>query len=82
MRFYGCNYRESNAHIPFGVYLNCGGDAALETRLASSINMIFLAVFTVFTGIVAIILLILIQSISLALKFIRKRNHLNKRSRR
>lgn len=34
--------RESNAHIPIGVYLNCEGDAAIETRLENIIDTFFL----------------------------------------
>ena len=63
-RRYGCQERASNAHIPIGEYLNCGGDAALESRAETVINMDLWVIFTFPIDILIITLLVLIQVIS------------------
>lgn len=60
---YGCQERASNAHIPIGEYLNCGGDA-VESRARRVINMDLWVLFTFPIGIFVITLLVLIQVIS------------------
>lgn len=75
-QYYQCQERSSNAHIPIGIYLNCpGNNLALTTRLQNIVNINFLAILTLPTGILAIAFLVIVQVSRLFLKSISERNY-------
>jgi hypothetical protein len=67
-RIYGCNYRVSNAYFSLGVHLDCQGNFQLESSLERIINMDFIAILTIPTGLIVIFILLTTQIIILGLK--------------
>ena len=61
-RMNGCNYRQTNANFPMGVYLDCGGNEVLEAQLKSLIDVEGFVILTIPTGLLLISLLLLVRS--------------------
>lgn len=73
-KMYGCTERRSNASLLVHIKLVCGGNERLTDYWEQTISMDILAILTVPTGLLAICLLVVVQVISLLLKFARNRN--------
>ena len=79
-RMYGCSYGSCNASYWCSfTEIDCGSDYSLAEFIASLIDTGMWSLLTVPTGLLIITLLVVIQIITLSLKFIRDRDRSSRR---